>query len=55
MGIDKSKIIHDIVLRLLNEDKTAAQLIINQEYPHAYYEIEKRTYNTAQKMMRKIG
>lgn len=50
MEKDKSKIIHDIAAKLLNEDISTARLIINQEYPHAYYEVEKRTYNTAQKM-----
>ena len=35
---------------LLENNKTAAKSIISQEYPHTYYEIEKRTYTIAQKM-----
>lgn len=47
---DKSDIISDIVTMLLINDKMAAQTIICQEYPHTYFEIEKRTYTLEQKM-----
>lgn len=47
---DKSSVISDIAAMLLENNKTAAKTIIDQEYPHTYYEIEKRTYTIAQKM-----
>ena len=50
MEKDKSCIIADIADMLLENNKTAAKSIISQEYPHTYYEIEKRTYTIAQKM-----
>ena len=50
MDKDKSNVICDIVTMLLKNDKTEAKNIINQEYPHTYYEIEKRTYTVNQKM-----
>ena len=40
----------DIATMLLNGDKATAKTIIHREYPHAYYEIEKRSYTMAQKM-----
>ena len=50
MEKDKSCVIADIADMLLENNKTAAKSIISQEYPHTYYEIEKRTYTIAQKM-----
>lgn len=50
MGKDKSNVILDIATMLLENNKTVAKSIIRQEYPHTYYEIEKRTYSIAQKM-----
>lgn len=50
MDKDKSKIISDIATMLIENNKVAAKTIICQEYPHTYYEIEKRTYTTTQKM-----
>lgn len=50
MNKDKSIVISDIVTMLLENDKTRAKSIINQKYPHTYYEIEKRTYTINQKM-----
>lgn len=50
MEKDKSSVIADIADMLLENNKTAAKSIISQEYPHTYYEIEKRTYTIAQKM-----
>ena len=50
MKKDKSVIIRDIATTLLNGSKSDAKEIICQQYPHTYYEIEKRTYTMAQKM-----
>lgn len=50
MDEDRSNVISDIVNFLLEDDKTKAKNIINQKYPHTYYEIEKRTYTISQKM-----
>ena len=50
MHKDKSIIISDIATMLMKNNKTAAKSIICEEYPHEYYEIEKRTYNVTQKM-----
>lgn len=50
MNKDKSIVISDIVTMLLENDKMEAKNIINQKYPHTYYEIEKRTYTINQKM-----
>lgn len=50
MDTDKSNIISDIADMLLKNDKKEAKNIINEEYPHTYYEIEKRTYTISQKM-----
>lgn len=47
---DKCNIISDIAFLLLENNKNEAKTIICQEYPHTYYEIEKRTYTIAQKM-----
>ena len=55
MGKDKSKVITSIATMLLENNKTAAKSIICQEYPHTYYEIEKRTYTIAQKMKQFIN
>lgn len=55
MGKDKSNVIANIATMLLENNKAAAQAIICQEYPHTYYEIEKRTYTTAQKMKQFIS
>ena len=48
MDKDKSNIISNIATMLLHNNKDAAKSIICQEYPHTYYEIEKRTYTIAQ-------
>ena len=50
MNSDKSEVISDIVTFLLEGNQTAAKTIIHQEYPHTYFEIEKRTYTMVQKM-----
>lgn len=50
MDRDKCNIISDIAFLLLENNKNEAKTIICQEYPHTYYEIEKRTYTIAQKM-----
>lgn len=50
MDKDMSNVISDIATILLKNDKTEAKNIINQEYPHTYYETEKRTYTINQKM-----
>ena len=50
MGKEKSDIVLDIASMLLEKNKIAAQSIICQEYPHTYYEVEKRTYTMTQKM-----
>lgn len=50
MNKDKSTIISNIASMLLEGNKIAAKTIICQEYPHTYYEIEKRTYTMVQKM-----
>lgn len=50
MTKDKCNVISDIATMLLENNKTEAKNIINQEYPHTYYEIEKRTYTIIQKM-----
>lgn len=47
---DKSEVISEIANLLLNKDNHGANTLINQEYPHAYYETEKRTYTIQQKM-----
>ena len=43
MNKDKSEVISDIAAMLLKDNKESAKEIIQQEYPHKYYEIEKRT------------
>ncbi len=55
MDKDKSKVISDIATMILENNKVAAKTIICQEYPHTYYEIEKRTYTMAQKMAQFIS
>ena len=50
MAKDKSNVIFDIATMLLENNKEAAKTIICEEYPHTYYEIEKRTYTMNQKM-----
>lgn len=50
MDKDKSIVIYEIVSMLLEDNKSMAKAIICQEYPHTYYEIEKRTYSMSQKM-----
>jgi hypothetical protein len=50
MGKEKSEVISDIVTMLLENNKAEAREIIRQEYPHTYFEIEKRTYTMMQKM-----
>ena len=50
MGKDKSVVISDIAAKLLENNKSAAETIIREEYPHTYFEIEKRTYTLEQKM-----
>ena len=47
---DKSEVISEIANLLLKKDNHGANTLINQEYPHAYYETEKRTYTIQQKM-----
>lgn len=50
MAKDRSAVMSNIAAMLLAGNKTAAKTIICQEYPHTYYEIEKRAYTMAQKM-----
>ena len=50
MDKDMSNVISNIATLLLGNNKMEAKNIINQEYPHTYYEIEKRTYTINQKM-----
>ena len=55
MNRDKSIIISNIAAMLLENNKTAAEAIIHQEYPHTYFEIEKRTYTLTEKMLQFIN
>lgn len=50
MTKDRSTVMSDIAAMLLAGNKAAAKAIICQEYPHTYYEIEKRAYTMALKM-----
>ena len=50
MSKDRSAVMSDIANMLLSGNKAAAKTIICQEYPHTYYEIEKRAYTMDQKM-----
>ncbi len=50
MDKDRSRVISEIVDTLLKGNMTTAKNIISQEYPHTYYEVEKRTYTMTQKM-----
>ena len=55
MDKDKSTVISDIVTFILEDNKVAAKEMIHQEYPHSFFEIEKRTYTMVQKMNQFIG
>ena len=50
MNKDKSEIVLDVAISILNNDIAKAKAIIDDEYPHEYFEVEKRTYTMAQKM-----
>ena len=50
MAKDRSAVMSNIAAMLLEGNRVAAKTIICQEYPHTYYQIEKRTYTMAQKM-----
>lgn len=50
MERDKSDVISDVTNMLLESNKLAAKAIICEEYPHTYFEIEKRSYTVEQKM-----
>ena len=50
MDKDKCSVISDIATMLLENNKEAAKTIICKEYPHFYFEVEKRAYTMAQKM-----
>ena len=50
MDKDKSLVISDIANMLLEDKEITAKEIIKNEYPHTYFEIEKRTYTMVQKM-----
>ena len=50
MAKDRSSVMSNIANMLLAGNKAAAKTIICEEYPHTYYEIEKRAYTMAQKM-----
>lgn len=55
MEKDKSAVIANIASLLLTGDETAAKTLICQEYPHACYEVKKRTYTMLQKMKQFIS
>ena len=55
MNIDKSIIISDVATMLLMNNHTSAREIINKDYPHEHFEIEKRTYTLEQKMRQFIN
>ena len=50
MDREKSEIISDIASNILNNDVMKAREIINCEYPHEYFEVEKRVYTISQKL-----
>lgn len=50
MDREKSEIILEVAVNILKDDKIKAREIINCEYPHKYFEVEKRTYTMVQKM-----
>ena len=50
MSKEKSDIISDVVALLLADNEDTARAIIEQNYPHTHFEIEKRTYTLQQKM-----
>ena len=43
MTNDKSEVISNIVSSLLDGDFPAAKTFITRNYPHTYFEVEKRT------------
>ncbi len=47
---NKSNVILDIATMLLQNNKSAAKEKIQNEYPHKYFEIQKRSYSISQKM-----
>ncbi len=47
---NKSEVISNAVNLILKNNKNEAKQIITRDYPHKYYEIEKRTYTLTQKM-----
>lgn len=55
MGNEKSAVISNIAKMLLQNNKAKAKEIIRKEYPHEYFEIEKRSYTMAQKMKQFIN
>ncbi len=50
MSRDKSVIISDVANHILNKNLVKAKEIIDFEYPHEFYRVEKRTYTMTQKM-----
>lgn len=50
MDKDKSLVIFNIANMLLEDKEIVAKEIIKNEYPHTYFEIEKRAYTMEQKM-----
>ena len=50
MNKDKSIIISEVATMLLMNNHTYARELINKNYPHEHFEIEKRTYTLEQKM-----
>lgn len=50
MKEEKSKVISDIVEMLLHNNRESAKSIILNEYPHSFFDIEKRSYSVTQKM-----
>lgn len=50
MHKDKSDVILDIAVNILNSNHAIAREIINCKYPHKHFVIEKRTYTMLQKM-----
>ena len=47
---EKGEIISEIAVHLLNNEQAKAKEIINSDYPHTPFTVEKRTYTTVQKM-----
>ena len=50
MHKEKSDVILDIAVNILNSNHAIAREIINCEYPHKHFVVEKRTYTMLQKM-----